>query len=334
MVTREAVGFVLAIWLGCAGAAARPVRHYVFVGQDREKIREASFLRTRALEGAQVAYTWRRLEPEKDRYDFGAIREDLAFLTSKGKRLFVQLQDVSFSESRINVPLYLLCEGRYNGGADRQYRYEDGDEEHAVVDGWAARRWDPAVQERFHKLLFALGREFDGRLEGVNLAETSVGFGESGRLFPKGFSFEAYRDAVVANLKVLKRAFPKSVALQYANFMPGEWLPGDDKGYLRAVYDAAKASGVGVGGPDLLPHRRGQLDHAYPLMRAAAGVVPVGVAVQDGNYDHVNPATGARVTVPELIAFATEYLKADYIFWCTEEPYYSKQVVPFLARVE
>src|SRR5262249_9755164 len=150
--------------------------------------------------------------------------------TSKGKKLFIQLQDATFSESRINAPRYLLSESRYNGGADKQYRYKTGDEEHAVVAGWVARRWDPAVQERFHKLLFALGKEFDGRIEGVNFAETSADFGESGRLIPKGFSFEIYRDAIITNMKALKLAFPKSVVMQYANFMPGEWLPGDDKG--------------------------------------------------------------------------------------------------------
>ena len=35
-----------------------------------------------------------------------------------------------------------------------------------------ARRWDPAVQERLHKLFAALGKEFDGRIAGINLAET------------------------------------------------------------------------------------------------------------------------------------------------------------------
>src|SRR5215207_7880216 len=88
----------------CAAAGAKPVHHYVFFGQDREKIREASFLETKALEGAQVKYSWRQLEPERDKYDFSPVREDLAFLTSKGKRLFIQLQDVTFSESNINVP--------------------------------------------------------------------------------------------------------------------------------------------------------------------------------------------------------------------------------------
>jgi hypothetical protein len=230
------------------------------------------------------------------------------------------------------VPRYLLRESQYNGGADKQYHYKAGDEEHAVVAGWVARRWDPAVQERFHKLLFALGKEFDGRIEGVNFAETSADFGESGRLFPKGFSFEIYRDAIITNMKALKRAFPRSVVMQYANFMPGEWRPGDDKGYLLAVYKAAKELKVGVGGPDLLPYRPGQLNHSYPLIRDAAGIIPTGIAVQDGNYEHEDPKTGKRVTVPELLKFATEYLKVDYIFWCIQEPFYSEQVIPFLKR--
>jgi hypothetical protein len=147
----------------------RPIHHYVFFGQDRDKIAAAStFFETRSIEGAQIAYSWRQLEPEKDVYDFRMIREDLAFLESKGKKLFVQLQDVTFSESRINVPLYLLRDPIYNGGAAKQYEYEGDNEDQARVAGWMARRWDPAVQERFHKLLFALGKEFDGRIEGIN----------------------------------------------------------------------------------------------------------------------------------------------------------------------
>ena len=178
-----------------------------------------------------------------------------------------------------------------------------------------------------------MGKEFDGRIEGINFAETSVGFGESGRLFPKGFSFETYRDAIIANMKALKRAFPRSVAMQYANFMPGEWRPTEDKGYLRAVYQAAKESNVGVGGPDLLPYRPGQLKSSYPLIREAAGLVPTGIAVQDGNFEDVNPTTRKRVEIAELFKFATEYLQVDYIFWGTQEPYYSAQVIPFLRRI-
>jgi hypothetical protein len=73
-------------------------------------------------------------------------------------------------------------------------------------------------------------------------------------------------------MKALKHAFPKSAVIQYANFMPGEWLPGDDKGYLRTVYKEARALGVGVGGPDLLPFRPGQNNHSYPLIRASVRI--------------------------------------------------------------
>ncbi|HKV39645.1 MAG TPA: hypothetical protein VJX67_10555, partial [Blastocatellia bacterium] len=323
---------VLLISLGYGGAGAKPLHHYVFFGRDREKIQRASsFLGAKELEGAQVAYSWKQLEPGKDKYDFSAIEEDLAFLTSKGKRLFVQIQDVTFSQSRIPVPRYLLEDPQYNGGADKQYDYKDGHEDAATVAGWMSRRWDPRVQERFHKLLHALGREFDGRIEGINLAETAFSVGETGRLFPKGFSFEVYRDAVITNMKAAKLAFPKSIVLQYANFMPGEWLPTNDRGYLRAVFKAAKESGVGVGGPDLLPYKRGQMNHSYPLIKDSAGIVPTGISVQDGDYDPINPATGKRMTIPEMIEFATGYLKVDYIFWSTEEPYYSSQLIPLLG---
>lgn len=334
--TRKAAGCALFIWLCCAGVSAKPVHHYVFFGMDREQLHDAkAFLETPAFEGAQVAYSWRQLEQGQDNYDFSMIREDLAFLGAHGKKLWIQIQDVMFSPRWKPVPEYILKDPQYHGGVNRQYEYKPGDEASAVaVGGGVARRWDPAVQERFQKLLLALGKEFDGRVAGINCEETSADFGESGRLFPPGFTPEIYRDAIIENMKVLRRAFPKSVPLVYANFMPGEWRPTNDKGYLRAVYRAARELKVGVGGPDLLPYKPGQMGSSYSLIREAAGKVPVGIAVQDGNSAHVNPKTGQRVTLAEQLAFATEYLQVDYIFWCTEEPYYSGQVVPHFKHVK
>jgi hypothetical protein len=72
----------------------------------------------------------------------------------------------------------------------------------------------------------------------------------------------------------------------------------------------------------------------YPLIHASSADVAVGVAVQDGNYDHVNPQTGKQVTINEIIKFGKEYLGVDYIFWSTEEPYYSEQLVPFMKGVK
>lgn len=87
---------------------------------------------------------------------------------------------------------------------------------------------------------------------------------------------------------------------------------------------------MGVGGPDLLPHRRGQRNHSYPLIARRPSHVVAGSAVQDGNLAEINPATGARVTARELLAFGRDTLRLSYIFWGTEEPYYSEQVLPIL----
>jgi hypothetical protein len=98
------------------------------------------------------------------------------------------------------------------------------------------------------------------------------------------------------------------------------------------VFAAAVNLKVGGGGPDLLPYRKGQQHHSHPLIAAAAGSVPTGIAVQEGNYEDRNPASGARVQVAELLAFATEQLRVEYLFWGTQEPFYSRQVLPLVFR--
>lgn len=307
---------------------ARP-RNFIFFGTDRQRISETDFLENEHIAGAQLKYTWRELEPERDRYELQPLLDDLAFLERHGKRLFVQLQDVSFSED-ILVPDYLQTDPAFGGGVARKYEYEGDDESRAHFEGWVARRWDPAVRARFIRLLEVLGREVDGRIEGLNLAETSIGFGESGKLHPAAFTYESYVEGIKAIMAGARKAFPRSVVIQYANFMPGEWLPWTDHGYLQAVYAWADSIGVGVGGPDLLPHRKGQQHHSYPLIAARGSKTPAGVAVQDGNLEETNPGTGERVTVAELYRFAMERLRLDYIFWGTQEPYYSEDILPYL----
>src|SRR2546426_10780832 len=107
----------LSILIYCGSGFGGEVHHYVFFNRDRERISDPAFLNTKAFEGAQLKYTWRELEPEQDAYDFNAIRQDLKFLSSKGKRLFVQLQDSSFDPAVVLAPRYLLNDARYNGGA-------------------------------------------------------------------------------------------------------------------------------------------------------------------------------------------------------------------------
>jgi hypothetical protein len=316
---------------GPAGAAkGETVHHYVFFNRDRERISEASFLDTAAFEGAQLKYTWRELERQKDAYDFDAIEHDLAFLTSKGKKLFIQIQDASFDTNFAVLPRYILNNPEYHGGAALQYNIDEKDEARSTPEGWVARRWDPAVQERFHKLLFALGGQFDGKIEGINLPETAVDFGETGRLYPQNFRPDDYCAAIITNMIALKRAFPHSVTIQYANFMPGIGPTVEGREFLNLVYQRARELSVGVGAPDLLPYKPGQMSNCYSLIRAFPTNLPSGIAVQDGNYEYQNPKTGKQVSISELVEFATNYLRVDYLFWCTQEPFYSKDLIPFL----
>lgn len=303
--------------------------NFVFFNRDRDRISEATFLENEAIIGAQLKYTWRELEPERDRYELEELLADLEFLEAHGKRLFVQLQDVSFDE-RLNVPRYLVESPEFSGGAARKFEPDGDGGPGRRFDGWVARRWDPTVTSRFERLLSALGEAIDGRIEGVTLAETAISFGDDASLHPEGFSFESYATGMKDMMSAARKAFPRSRVIVYANFMPGEWLPWEDQGYLRGIYAHAERIGVGVGGPDLLPHRKGQRDHSYRLIAARGPDVAAGVAVQEGNLAERHPESGQPMTAAELYRFASEELRLDYIFWGAHEPRYTRQVLPFL----
>lgn len=307
-------------------AEATPLpAHYLYFARDHELTSNEAFLSHPGIAGAQLTYTWRELEPERDHYDFSAIRDQLALLGKHEKRLFLQISDVTFTE-RLPVPDYLLTDPSFHGGAARKYEGDSG-----VFDGWVARRWDPAVRERFARLLQALARDFDGVIEGVNLPETAIGY-ESAAYHPAGFSYEAYASGIREMLEAARDAFQRSCVIVYANFMPGESLPSIDHGYLRSIYTLAGRLGAGVGGPDLLPFRAGQQANSLPLIASRAPGVVAGIAVQDGNLEDIDPRTGERVTVQTLYRYATETLHVDYIFWGAQEPYLSRDVLPFLRN--
>lgn len=309
--------------------AQKQIENFVFFNMDRHRIREVSFLTTKNIVGAQLKYTWRELEASKNDYNFQVIQDDLDYLASHGKKLFIQIQDVSFDTTRLLVPDYLITEPAYHGGVAIQYLTEDDD---TIIkqDGYVARRWDLNVATRYGIFLNELGKQFDGLIEGINLPETAVGFGESGILYPDGFTPELYRDAIITQMKMAKQAFPKSVVIQYANFMPGEWLPWDDKGYLESLYQFASENEIGMGGPDIKIYKKAQMNHSYKFLKKFASSTRTGIAVQWGNYEELNPKTAQEVTVKEIYDFGKNEIDLDYIFWCTQEPYYTKDLIPFL----
>lgn len=309
------------------------IDHFVYFARDRESLQNHLLLDHDRFAGAQIMYSWATLEPERGVYDFSQIEEDIAYLRPHGKRLWVQLQDATFSPKYRGSPTYLNT-AEFDGGEVPQYT-ESGQHE-----GWVAKRWNPEVRERFAHLLQALGQAFDGQLAGINLQETAIGVAVA----DPSFSPADYVEAVKANMTALKEAFPTSATMQYANFMPGEWLPWEDEGYLRSIYAHGEAIGVGLGAPDLMPRRKGQLNHALALMHEGAFTAPLGIAVQDGNYvgatgadfapgefpsdpEGVDPNARDNL-VPILHAFAKDFLKVDIMFWVNQEPYFETDVAP------
>ncbi len=326
--------FCLLATAGCAPAEESTYGgpdNYIYFGRDRERITETAFLENAGVVGAQLKYAWRELERERDVYDVDLIVRDIEYLGQNGKRLFIQIQDVSFDQSIVNVPRYLVDDPAFNGGMALQYGI--GDDGAPVAEGWVARRWDPAVRERFNRLMVTVGEAVDGRIAGMNLPETAIGFGGAGEMRPGDFSGSSYRDGILDYMSVAARTFPNSVVIEYANFMPGEALPDDNHGYLASVFAHAEQIGVGVGGPDLLPHRSGQQTHSLPLIEARAEGTVAGLAVQWGNLDDINQQTGQPVTVDELYRYARDQLRLDYVFWGTQEPHYSGSVLPYLAAL-
>jgi hypothetical protein len=141
----------------------------------------------------------------------------------------------------------------------------------------------------------------------------------------------------------MKRAFPSSTTMIYANFLPGELLPWTDKGWLRSIYQYGEEIGVGLGGPDLMVTRKAQLNNALALMHEGKYTVPIGIAIQDGNYtgktgadldykEAAEKGKSRKNIVPLLYAFAKDFLRVSYMFWVNQEPYFKEDVMPCFSK--
>src|SRR5262249_30073381 len=109
--------------------------------------------------------------------------------------------------------------------------------------------------------------------------------------------------------------------VQYVNFWPCQW--GDTNGYFARFFAAAAEDGIGLGGPDIVPWKAGQMRNSYPFFHEYRGRLPlVAMAVQEPTLTYLNPDTGQPYTRAEFIAFATDYLGVDIVFWTQDAPWF------------
>jgi hypothetical protein len=268
------------------------------------------------IAGVQIVYSWKQLEPEKGKYDFSQIENDLAFMNQHQKKMFLQIQDRFFSPEAKYVPQYLMTDPAYTGGLVPQK--DNPGEGVPQASGWAAEQWNPEVRKRYQALLQALAKRFDGKIYGINLPETAVDIDT--KHDKTGFTCGKYFEGEMENLTFAKHVFMQSYVLQYVNFWPCEW--NNDHGYMQRAFDLAVKIGAGLGGPDVVPYRKGQMDNSYPFFsRYKDRLSMVAMAVQEPTLTYRNPKTRKRFTRQEFESFGRNYLGARIIFWSASSPW-------------
>jgi hypothetical protein len=303
------------LFLLCAPAGAAEPQNFLFLSSGDIEA-SAALLARPDIGGAQVVYSWKSLEVAKDRYDFSRIEADLAQVAKLDKKLFLQIQDRFFEPSHRFVPNYLLEDPRYGGGLAPQS--DNPGENKPEGSGWVAMQWNAAVRERHQKLISALAERFDGRVFGINLPETAADIDE--KTDKTGFDCDQYFAGEVENIRHARRVFKKSHVVQYANFWPCGW--NDERGYFTRFFEIAERERIGVGGPDIVPYRDGQMKNSYRFLNAYKGKLSlVAMAVQEPTLTYTNPKTRRPYTRDEFVAFARDYLGVDVIFWSRESPW-------------
>jgi hypothetical protein len=80
--------------------------------------------------------------------------------------------------------------------------------------------------------------------------------------------------------------------------------------------------------------------HLITLLHEEHYSVPIGIAIQDGNYvgktgnESTNITTKNRKNiVPLLHAFAKDFLKVNYMFWTNQQPYFEQDLFPCFSNV-
>lgn len=301
--------------LGLHFSKAETPQNYIYTSSgDLQKIEK--MITRKDIGGVQIVYNWRSLETAKDVYDFSRIEKDLEYLTKLNRKLFIQLQDRFFEPQARYIPDYVLNDKEYGGGLVAQY--DNPGENKPVGNGWVTQQWNPAVQQRYQKLIGELAKKFDGKIQGINLPETAIDIDM--KRDKTGFSCDKYFQAELDNLKFARSVFKNSYVLQYVNFYPCEWE--NDHKYMSRLFDFADKNNVGLGGPDIVPNKNAQMKNSYPFFNKYKGKLPlVAMAVQEPTLTYKNVKTKKPFTKEEFVKYAEDYLGVNIIFWSVESPW-------------
>jgi hypothetical protein len=271
--------------------------HYVSMGKAGRGA-DISDVKAPGVVGVQIRYRWATLERDEGRYDFAPIARDLAAARRAGLQLVAMVEDKSFDHA-IPTPGY-LHEKRTLPTRNR---------------GYIAVRWDPEVNDRFKRLIAALGAEFDcdPHFEGIAIQETAPSLDDS-VLKAHGYTPEKYRDSLTGLLRSASGSLPSSRVFWYMNFLPGK------QEYVGEVAQAVLGAGVVMGGPDVLPESQSLARMVYPLYGQFAGRMKLFGSMQHDSYRQrrtggSTPGSSPYWSMDDMYRFARDRLHVDYLFW-------------------
>ena len=278
--------------------------------------------KTPALRGVQIRYTWAELEESYGVYNFSSIDKRLAELAAQNKRLVIVLQIKAFDPNIAFVPEYLRT-GIYDEGI---FAYNNGGT--AIIKGHNIKLWNSELRDRLVALVSALGMRYNSHpyFEGIGLTETSMGVPI--KSLSKTQIDDFYTNLLFLNKK-MREFFPNTMTFQFTN---------QPRPILESFIGNLSAMGTGLGGPDIFiedhglnsPGDKNSPSGVYSYYPKLSGITPLTPSVMQANYKNTKwDGTGYAPTVLELLIFARDKLKANYIFW-TRAPEYFPKVLALL----
>lgn len=277
----------------------------------------AELERTPALRGLQVRYTWAELEVSEGVYNFASIDRILAELAKREKRLLILIQTKYFNFKSNFVPDYLKNE-KYENGTYVFVTYGE-----KTPKGENIKLWNSFVRDRLIELFKALGERYNSHpyFEGIGLPETALG--EPLVKFTSNETDSFFSNLLIAHEEI-RKVFPNTVTLQSVNY---------PRFILKSFVNKMKSIGVGLSGPDVFiedmsmntketKNKNKGIYHYYPEL---SGAVPIAPSVMHSNYVMTQHNKNTREpSIHELLHFAKNNLKANYIIWTREPKYYAR----------
>ncbi|WP_018626515.1 hypothetical protein [Niabella aurantiaca] len=298
-----------------------PGHYYMLAGNGGD---EAGYMKqvmaelhaTPALQGIQVRFSWQDLEPSKDQYDFSSVDRLLTMLAAEKKRMVILLQVKSFNPDPKYAPVPVYARGaEYSGG---MFAFSSVNK--TGIRGYGTRLWNQQVYNRMAALIKALGKRYNSNpwFEGIGFSESAFG-----QPYPKGSialadSARFYENLMGLN-RVLRAAFPNTMTYQFANY---------PRTILSPLIHTLEEIGSALGGPDIFLTDRGLQTtaspkgayHYYPEL---SGIIPLAPSVQHENFRNTqHDGKGYQPTLQQLLSFARDTLKANYLFWTRDLDFY------------